>query len=676
MKRIFSASLFTPLKNLATLSLPSHAFYLCTFVLLMIVLLPVASTQAAPNDEKQIEESRTLEPGKPIEREITGGQFHFYQVKVNAGQYLRVVAEQKGMDIVVALIKPDGKQVLEVDTPDISTGPEIVSLVAEAAGTYRFKVRTFGERTGIGRYEIKIAELRASLPEDKIRAAAEKAFAEGEELRLKWTADSLKSSLEKYYLALGLWRQLNDKRGEGTTLNILGLVYSNLGARPKAMEYFKQALHARHAAQDRGGEIQTLNNLGTSYSAADAPQKALEYYEQAFQLNTSLGDKSVEAFLLTNAGSVYLTMGQLKKALEYFEQALPLRQAVGDRRGEAITLQSIGWVHAYLNERQKALAYYQRALTIWQAQGIRREEAGTLNDIGGAYAAEGDYQTALGYYYQVVRLLDLIADPAIRAGTMMGVGWLLNQTNEFREALKYYQEALRIYQALNLRTGEAYALNGMSAAYLRLGEHRRAVDHLNQAQAVFSETKDLAGKSDALAGLMLNWQWLENPRLSILYGKLAINTLQEIRTNIQGLEKRLQKSFLKTWEELYRHLADLLITEGRLAEAQQVLDMLKEEEYFEFVRRDGNEGSSLSRRANMTSTENTVETRYRQLAAQTIALGRERGELRNKSSLTPEEEQRLTKIESELELAGQAFQQFLDKLAVEIKRAPQGGDRI
>jgi len=42
---------------------------------------------------------------------------------------------------------------------------------------------------------------------------------------------------------------------------------------------------------------------------------------------------------------------------------------------------------------------------------------------------------------------------------------------------------------------------------------------------------------------------------------------------------------LKSHEEIYRKLADLLISQGRLAEAEKVLELLKEEEFNRILRR-------------------------------------------------------------------------------------------
>jgi len=46
---------------------------------------------------------RWLDDGKPIERELSGGESHTYQLNVATGQYARVIVEQKGIDVVVSV---------------------------------------------------------------------------------------------------------------------------------------------------------------------------------------------------------------------------------------------------------------------------------------------------------------------------------------------------------------------------------------------------------------------------------------------------------------------------------------------------------------------------------------------------------------------------------------------
>jgi hypothetical protein len=56
-----------------------------------------------------------LERGKPIERELAAGEDHTYQIGLAKGDYLMVAIEQRGIDVVVKMLGPDGMQISEID---------------------------------------------------------------------------------------------------------------------------------------------------------------------------------------------------------------------------------------------------------------------------------------------------------------------------------------------------------------------------------------------------------------------------------------------------------------------------------------------------------------------------------------------------------------------------------
>src|SRR5215813_2800724 len=62
------------------------------------------ANRAAP--QRRID-APVLEAGKPIEREIAGGEAHSYQLTLTAGQYARVVVDQRGIDVVVTVYSPN-----------------------------------------------------------------------------------------------------------------------------------------------------------------------------------------------------------------------------------------------------------------------------------------------------------------------------------------------------------------------------------------------------------------------------------------------------------------------------------------------------------------------------------------------------------------------------------------
>lgn len=66
----------------------------------------------------------------------------------------------------------------------------------------------------------------------------------------------------------------------------------------------------------------------------------------------------------------------------------------------------------------------------------------------------------------------------------------------------------------------------------------------------------------------------------------------------------------------------------------------------------------------------------REIADQLATLGTERGALLDKKSRTPEEEQRLAKLEADLVVAGSDFQKFLDQLITELNRSKDASSKI
>jgi hypothetical protein len=300
------------------------------------------------------QETDSLESGKPIERELSGGQSHFYKITMISGQYLQVVVDQRGIDVAVALFAPDGKKISEVDSEHQVEGSEIVSAIAEATGAYLIEARSAEKTAKAGRYRIKVEELREATAEDKYRVAGEVIVREAEQLK-DGTLEAKRKSIEKYHEASELYRRASDRKGEAQTLNNIGEVYSSLGDMQKTLEKYNEALPLRREVGDRRGEALTLNNIGVVYQSLGEMQKALDKYNEALPIRRAIGDRRGEAITLTGIGLVYQSLGEMQKALDKHNEALLILRAIGDRRVEAVTLNNIGAVYRSLGEMKKAL---------------------------------------------------------------------------------------------------------------------------------------------------------------------------------------------------------------------------------------------------------------------------------------------------------------------------------
>src|SRR6266511_86198 len=320
---------------------------------------PASERGAAPSAQDSI----SLEPGMPVERELSDGKSHFYKIAMTSGQYLRITVSQRGIDALVALFTPDGKKIGEVDGERMTVGLETISAIAEAAGAYRIEVRSVKKMAKTGHYEIKIEELRDATTEDKYRVAAESLYREAE-LLSQGTLEEKRKCIEKYQEGLELYQRAGASREEAATLNDIGWVYESLGEMRKALEKYNEALPIRRVAGDRRGEAVTLNSIGAVYQSLGETRKALEKYNEALSISQAIGDRSMEGRTLHNIGAAYNSLGEAQKALEMYNEALPIRRAVGDRNGEAATLLGIARAEQKRGNLTQARQTIEQAISI------------------------------------------------------------------------------------------------------------------------------------------------------------------------------------------------------------------------------------------------------------------------------------------------------------------------
>jgi CHAT domain-containing protein/Tfp pilus assembly protein PilF len=507
-------------------------------------------------------------------------------------------------------------------------------------------------------------------------------------------------ALESYNHALTLWRAAGDLWGEANTLTNIGLVHAEAGETGKALEFYNQALPLRCAAGDSAGEAVTLNNMGVLYKHRGEMQKALDTYRQALPLMRAAGNRAGEAAALTNIGNVSSVLGDKQEALGYFNQALTLQRALDNGAGQAGALNNIGGVYIELGEEQKALDYLKQALPMWRTAGERRGEAATLNAIGVVYDDLGQQQDALNDYNQALALRRAIGDSHSEAETLSNIAGVYNAPAEKQKALDYYNQALSLDRASGDKDGAARTLNNMGLVYEDLGEKQKAMESYNEALPIRREVGDRGGEASTLnnignlwddlgekqkalsyyfqalplaiavkdpireaqvyRNLMLNLK-VPKPALAIFYGKQAVNLLQQVRGNIQGLDKKLQASFLASKTDYYHDLAGLLIERGRLPEAEQVLDLLKQQEYSDYIR--GSEANTLGP-LTLTQTEMQAEEDYQKSTAQLVAMGEQWARLKKNTARTPDEETQFQRLTNAIQEANEGLSAYYARLYV------------
>ena len=371
--------------------------------------------------------------------------------------------------------------------------------------------------------------------------------------------------------------------GLALALSNLGRVYNELGDQQKALDYVNQALPVWQQSGSNKGLANGFEIIGRTYADMGQGQQALDFFNRALPLWRADGDRGGEALTLNEMGPAYAEMGQKQKALEVYNQALAMWRQLGNRQGEAVTLDNLGWLYRDLGQQQTALDYYNQALPIWREVGNRSGEARALSDIGRAYADLGQPVKALGFAGQALPIFRETGNVRGQAMTLSNLGRDQFDLGDAKKAMDLELQALALWRQAGDRRNEAVCLMTIAWSYSGLKQPELSLTSALAALGLASTIGDPETEGGIENSMMLGFRKQHRPEEAIFFGLEAVNSYEQIRKNISGMQKEVQAGFAQSKSGSYRLLAELLVEAGRLGQAEQILDLLKEQEFKDLV---------------------------------------------------------------------------------------------
>jgi CHAT domain-containing protein/Tfp pilus assembly protein PilF len=506
-------------------------------ILFIPLLLALVTCLALGQESRPSNDVQALGLRKPIEKEMRTGQVHNYGVSVTAAQVLDVVVEQRGIDVVVDVWAPDGKKIMEVDSPNGADGPEPVLLIAEATGIYVLQVRAL-EKDALGHYTITFKDQRTPNAQDLKHFDDLEKLAEAQRVENQWYS---LFNIGHYAEAIPLAERVLVIR-EGVlgpnhpdvavTLNSLAVLYKDTSDFARAESLFRRSLSIDEKVfgKDHPNLAITYGNLATLYfDTGDYGQsellmkKALELREKSFTRNhpdvalslhnlariyqakgdyaraEQLTQEALEIYRKVRSAEhpdiarslgalaeLYRVRGDFTHAEPLYQQALVIYQKLGSR-GEfsAATIKSdLATLYQDLSSYEKAEQLYSEALLTYE-NALGKEHpsvAQVLNNLAEVYDSKGEYDRAeeLHRRAQAIRKKLLGTESAEYAETLTNLGQLNWNRHNYEEAKSLSQQAILIWEKTL----------GKDHPYVA-----RAYSNLAAAQG---ETKDLTGAVSSL----------------------------------------------------------------------------------------------------------------------------------------------------------------------------------
>ena len=430
-----------------------------------------------------------LEPGKPIERTLTGAEIHRYKLNLQKGQCAAIHVEQRGINVAVQLLGSDDQPAVEVDDELGKQGTEKLDIVADDDGTYTVAVKP-KLKVASGAYEIHLAAVRIATDKDR-------SLYEVRQLRTRvhqlLDADKLQEALPLAQRAFTLARQVLGPDDAYVALLTADLA-EIFGAMRKVEESEKGYEHALQVLTAKLGaeHPQTLRvsgRLGNAYVELQEYSKGDRLLGQALESEERIlgAEDPMVANTLRGLGDLHGNRGDYAKAERELLRALTILEGAGltEDRQYAECLNILGYTYKWQREFGKAGPYFERSLAIQERKfgSDSPSLAKTLNNLGIVASERKDYAAAEKYFLRSLALKEKYVGPEHQdyGAGLMNLANVYGSEGDNKKALETHLRAFSIFEKTGEPTDQPFimSLANIAAIYSALGDFENA----NRVQA-------------------------------------------------------------------------------------------------------------------------------------------------------------------------------------------------
>ena len=408
--------------------------------------------------------------------------------------------------------------------------------------------------------------------------------------------------LPLFVRALAISEKVNgpEHPSSGTGLNNLASLYQAMGQYAKALPLLTRALAVSEKASgpehpSSGGQ---LNNLGLLHHNMGEYDKAQPLFIRALAISEKVNgpEHPSTGTGLNNLASLYQAMGQYAKALPLLTRALAVSEKASgpEHPSSGRQLNNLGLLHRAMGQHDKALPLFVRALAISESvHGPEHPSTGTaLSNLAGLHRTMGQYGKALPLFVRALAISEKAEgfEHPSTGRQLNNLGSLYQDMGQYDKSLDFYVRALSISEKAegpeHPNTGTH--LNNLGLLHRAMGQYDKGLQYVQRAYLASLSNPSTLTTFDSASAMA----WLSNSKgnkeEAILFAKQAVNSWQLVRSkNAAGLSQEQNRGLLEQNKRIYSDLAEWLISAGRLAEAEQVMAMLKNQELMDFVRRSG-----------------------------------------------------------------------------------------
>src|SRR5215831_10371881 len=207
----------------------------CTTGAVVAVLLGLCAPMFSAQAQQPPPAVRELTVGHPIDSTLSGGDRHAYHLSIEAGQFVDITVEQRGINLIADLLRPDGSLLHSAKFIADELLPETIVIVADASGVFTVDVHAANRAAPAGAYQVRLNALRPPGPVDTLRIQAERTYERARVATSPGVLTEFPHAIDDLKAAQALYRQAEDRAGELKALLAEGLA-EYVSQRPESLQ--------------------------------------------------------------------------------------------------------------------------------------------------------------------------------------------------------------------------------------------------------------------------------------------------------------------------------------------------------------------------------------------------------------------------------------------------------
>ncbi|MCP3957360.1 MAG: CHAT domain-containing protein [bacterium] len=495
---------------------------------------------------------RTGASGTARPQESGGG----YRFSLAENQFLHLIVDQQGIDLVVQVYQETEGLILEIDSSPGAEGVENIFVVSERPRDLILRAFAGPEAAGHS-FGARVEELGPASEANRRRAQAAASFSEARLASLGRRDASERETIADFLEAANLWRSGSDLDRAAEAYFELGNFARELRFLEEASTAYKEAAELFHIVSNNYFAARSWHELGRVSKetrnlelAAESLQHSLGYWRQS-------GNRKEENTVLHDLATVWNSQGEFHAAIDAFEQCIAYYQETDSRSYEAIARTSFSYLYLQLGDRRQAAIQSRLAIRLLEGLGQYQNTALALLRLAEARLHLEGPDAAFPHLYKALALYKETGNAGGQALANVSLGNAFRIAQRPREAVDALRSAREYYRNAQNPRGEASVAASLAAAYESLGQMPLARETNQEALALAEGTNAPSLVPGILWRLARVEDSLGNTQAALTHLERAIALLEKLRQQPRRLDQR--SSFLSIRQGLYQTAARLVL---------------------------------------------------------------------------------------------------------------------